>query len=89
MLTKWEVDKVGINEVGVDKVGINKVGVDKVGINKVGVDKVGIDEMGINHVSYFLENVGQIQLDQLPRPTPTDTLLFLTLYPFGILYPLI
>ena len=49
---KWEVDKVGINEVGVDKVGI---------------EEVGIDEMGINHVSYFLENVGQIQLDQLPR----------------------
>ena len=70
--------------------GINEVGVDKVGIDKVGIDKVEIDEMGINHVSYFLENVGQIQLDQLPRPTPMDTFFFLLiLYPFGILYPLI
>ena len=46
------------------------MGINKVGVDKVGIDKVGIDEMGINHVSYFLENVGQIQLDQLPRPTP-------------------
>ena len=51
------------------------------GINEVGVDKVAIDEMGINHVSYFLENVGQIQLDQLPRPTPMDTLFFIDIVP--------
>ena len=61
------------------------MGINEVGVDKVGIEEVGIDEMGINHVSYFLENVGQIQLDQLPR----YSFFLLIFYPFGILYPLI
>ena len=55
--TKWLLDEVGLDEVGLangywpkwllDKVGLDKVGLDKVGLDKVGLDKVGLDEVAI------------------------------------------